>query len=109
MQILPPTGKWIASSLGEVWAGPDSLYEIELNIRYGTWYLDHLRTTFRDYNAAIGAYNWGPVDIQERLSGGDRLPRVYPAKVATATAQLERETYDYYETHFWRSLDLGID
>ena len=64
MQIMPETGNWIAQQLNEE---NIDLYDPELNIKYGTWYLSELRAEFGGnevlelaaYNAGRGTvWNW---------------------------------------------------
>ncbi|EKD81659.1 MAG: Transglycosylase SLT protein, partial [uncultured bacterium] len=42
MQILPSTGKWIAGKLGEKGYTQKQLWQVDTNIRYGSWYLKFL-------------------------------------------------------------------
>ncbi|MBI2874606.1 MAG: lytic transglycosylase domain-containing protein [Firmicutes bacterium] len=59
MQIMPSTGKWLA---GKVNASPDvlSFFNVESNIRMGSWYLAYLLKLFNgDVDHALAAYNGG--------------------------------------------------
>ena len=57
MQIMPETGEWIAEQLND---RNTDLYEVERNIRYGTWYLSELETEFGGNTVlALSAYNAG--------------------------------------------------
>lgn len=57
MQIMPETGDWISYTLHEK---PGDLYEVDRNIRYGTWYLAELANEFGDNKVlALAAYNAG--------------------------------------------------
>jgi len=57
MQIMPETGDWISYTLHEK---PGDLYEVDRNIRYGTWYLAELSNEFGDNKVlALAAYNAG--------------------------------------------------
>lgn len=59
MQIMPETGKWIASQLGEEFS-EEKLKDPETNIRYGIWYLSSLQQEFEGNNVlALAAYNAG--------------------------------------------------
>ena len=59
MQIMPNTGKWIASQFDEEFS-VEKLQEPETNIRYGIWYLASLRQEFEDNDVlALAAYNAG--------------------------------------------------
>lgn len=66
MQIIPPTGQRIARWLGVEDFEDDALYVPETNIRFGTYYLNHLVGRFEGSRTrAIAAYNAGP----EAVSG----------------------------------------
>ena len=105
MQIMPGTGRYIASAREEKWGGIKSLYEVETNISYGVWYYHHLLEVFEgDEEAAVAAYNWGPEHIAWRLKNGRRLPRVYPGKVIQAQGQLESEFNHEATRLFWQHL-----
>ncbi len=95
MQILPSTGKWIAGKLGEKGFKKDLLWNVDLNIRYGAWYLRYLADLFNgDLYLASASYNGGQGNIQRKVEAGphaglpvlDRLDRV-PLP----------ETRDYYK------------
>jgi soluble lytic murein transglycosylase len=63
MQVLPETAQGIADRTGGEGFVEDDLYEPEINVRYGAWYLGHLRQKYRGRpNAtelALAAYNAG--------------------------------------------------
>ncbi len=95
MQILPTTGKWIAGKLGEKNFKKDMLWKPDVNIRYGTWYLNYLSELFKgDKFLASASYNGGQGNIQRKVEAGpyaklpvlDRLDKV-PLP----------ETRDYYK------------
>lgn len=105
MQIMPGTGRYIASSRREKWRGVGSLYDIETNISYGVWYYHHLLEIFAgNERAAVAAYNWGPEHIARRLETGRPLPQVYPGKVFKAQAELEEEFSREATLLFWEGL-----
>jgi soluble lytic murein transglycosylase len=58
MQIMPDTGRWIASKSGR----PNySLTDPENNIEFGTWYFDYTHREFGNNSMlAIASYNAGP-------------------------------------------------
>ena len=68
MQLLPATAQGIADRTGGHRFQPADLVDPEINIRYGCWYLAHLRAHFADrpdaLALALAAYNAGqsPVD-----------------------------------------------
>jgi soluble lytic murein transglycosylase-like protein len=106
MQIMPGTGRFIARHLAEPWKGKRTLFEVERNIRYGAWYLGYLRETFSQ-EAYLAAYNWGPGRIRHRLKEGRGIPSAYPRQVSAAQKRIKERTYEFYQLHYWRSLDLS--
>jgi hypothetical protein len=84
MQVLPSTGEEIAQKLEEEWRGEEQLFEVDTNIRYGTYYLRQLFNRFGTMQAAIAAYNWGPNHIARRIKKNAILPTEYPIKVLAA-------------------------
>ena len=103
MQIMPATGRVIARGRQEDWGGINSLYEVETNITYGAWYYHHLLVVFEGNDAAaIAAYNWGPVNVRQRIRYGRRLPQVYPGKVLQAQAKLEKEFAREASARYWQ-------
>jgi soluble lytic murein transglycosylase len=68
MQIMPKTGKQIASQLKEKWQSDDSLYNPEVNVRYGAYYFKQLLSSFNgNFALATAAYNAGPNRVKTWL------------------------------------------
>jgi len=67
MQLLPETGKGIALHTGGTQFRVQDLYEPELNVRYGAWYLHHLLVKYGgDERLALAAYYQGPASVRKR-------------------------------------------
>ncbi len=81
MQLMPPTGREMAESLGIPWHGPDTLFDPVVNVTLGTAYLRQLSDRFGSWPAALAAYNWGPGRIDRRLRRGAGLPEIYARQV----------------------------
>jgi soluble lytic murein transglycosylase len=64
MQVTPATAEFIEADSGGSTFEADDLSDPDLNIRYGTYYLDHLIEKF-DGNlvAALAAYNGGETNV----------------------------------------------
>ncbi|MDD2999530.1 MAG: lytic transglycosylase domain-containing protein, partial [Candidatus Riflebacteria bacterium] len=95
MQILPTTGKWIATKLGEKKFHTNNLWEPSLNIRYGSWYLKYLADLFNgDLFLASASYNGGQGNIQRKVEAG-------PYSNMPVLERLDKvplpETRDYYK------------
>jgi soluble lytic murein transglycosylase len=63
MQLLPATAKGIAVHTGGNRFRVDDLYDPEINIRYGSWYLRHLLDKYGDEKTALAAYNAGQENV----------------------------------------------
>ena len=70
MQLLPETAKGIAIHTGGTRFTVSDLYNPEINVRYGAWYLRHLLQKYRDERTALAAYNACQENVDRwRLSG----------------------------------------
>jgi soluble lytic murein transglycosylase len=70
MQLLPGTAQGIAIRTGGSRFRPDDLYDPELNVRYGSWYLRHLLRRYGDEETALAAYNAGQQNVDRWRSEG---------------------------------------
>ena len=71
MQLLPDTARWVAQQAGERDFFPDLLYDPEVNIRLGTWYLAYLLEAFGGREAlALAAYNAGKSRVERWVKDG---------------------------------------
>lgn len=66
MQIMPETGSWIATQIEDDSFSVEKLYNVNMNIKYGTWYLSELQTEFEGNEVlALAAYNAGRGNVYE--------------------------------------------
>lgn len=70
MQLLPDTARGIATRTGGSGFRDGDLYDPELNIRYGAWYLRHLLDKYKDEKTALAAYNAGQTNVDAWLASG---------------------------------------
>ena len=63
MQLLPDTAKGIALRTGGSRFRVEDLYDPEINVRYGSWYLRHLLDKYGDVESALAAYNAGQRNV----------------------------------------------
>jgi soluble lytic murein transglycosylase len=71
MQLLPATAQGIATHTGGTQFRTSDLYNPELNVRYGAWYLRHLLQKYGDERTALAAYNAGQDNVDHwRADGG---------------------------------------
>lgn len=72
MQITETTGKWGAEKLKMEGFFPEHLYDPEINIRIGSWYIKNLMREFdNDMKLAIAAYNGGSGNVTEWLKNSE--------------------------------------
>jgi soluble lytic murein transglycosylase len=74
MQLLPETAKGIALRTGGARFVVADLRDPEINVRYGSWYLSHLRRKYGDMSTALAAYHAGPGNVDHWREQGLRIP-----------------------------------
>lgn len=80
MQLLPETAKGIALRTGGSRFELDDLYDPEINVRYGAWYLRHLLTKYDgDVRKALAAYNGGQGNVDRGVEFAET--KAYVARV----------------------------
>lgn len=68
MQITPATGRWIAEKLQMKSYHDDMLFDPEVNIRFGCWYIRYLYKTYdSNMTLAFAAYNGGRGNVDKWL------------------------------------------
>jgi soluble lytic murein transglycosylase len=88
MQIMPETGQQIAHNFNEPWQAENSLFNPDINIKYGSFYYKQLLNRFDGHFAlATAAYNAGPNRVIKWLPSHRSLP-----------ADIWIETIPYKET-----------
>ena len=106
MQLLPDTARGIAVHTGGGNFHPATdLLNPDLNVRYGCWYLQHLRQKYAEYpngdELALAAYNAGQANVDRWIA---QTPPGRPVKIrfaatrdyvasVRATEQLYRRAY----------------
>lgn len=73
MQLLPDTAKGIALRTGGDRFVVTDLLDPELNVRYGSWYLDHLRDRYGETRLALAAYHAGQGNVDAWLDHGGQI------------------------------------
>lgn len=69
MQIMPDTALWIAENMKLTDYKVEKLYENEINIAMGCWYINNLNTEFNgDIDLVLAAYNGGRGNVQKWLN-----------------------------------------
>jgi soluble lytic murein transglycosylase len=94
MQLLPETAAGIALRTGGTAFVVADLRDPEINVRYGSWYLDHLLERYGDARLALAAYHAGQGNVDEwrRTGAGIAFPetRDYVEQVLEARDVYER-------------------
>jgi len=85
MQLPPSTARGIAIRTGGSAFRTSDLYNPEINIRYGAWYLDNLFAKYHDERLVLAAYNAGQGNVDKWLAHGEPIQfaetRAYVARV----------------------------
>ncbi len=97
MQLLPETGRWIATSTGGTRFAVRDLYNPRINVRLGSWYLRELLERYRgDLSFALAAYHAGQTNADRWLASGGGIrfgeTRAYVESVLAAR-DVYRDTY----------------
>jgi soluble lytic murein transglycosylase len=71
MQLQPATAQGIAVRTGGSKFVLSDLYDPEINIRYGAWYLHHLLLKYGDERLALAAYNAGQENVDRWRAAGE--------------------------------------
>jgi soluble lytic murein transglycosylase len=73
MQLLPDTAKGIAVNTGGSRFRVRDLYDPEINVRYGSFYLRRLMVKYGDERSALAAYNAGQTNVDRWLEAGEGI------------------------------------
>ncbi len=68
MQIMPETGEWLAKKMGIEDFSQEMLYEPNVNVQIGCYYLGYLIEKFEDERLALCAYNAGSTNVYRWLA-----------------------------------------
>lgn len=68
MQILPSTGKWIASQVNINEFQDEMLLDAKTNIQFGSYYLSYLMKKFSNFETVLASYNAGEGVVQGWLN-----------------------------------------
>ena len=103
MQIMPDTGEWIAGKLEDEPFDVQRLYQPEVNLRYGCWYLRFLLDRYDgDMYTASTAYHQGQGRVDQWLEDpeysedGRTLTAISSAVTDTYVSRI-MESYEHYK------------
>jgi soluble lytic murein transglycosylase len=101
MQLLPGTAQGIAEHTGGTRFEVSDLYNPEINVRYGAWYLRHLLDKYGNERLALAAYNAGQENVDRWLVAGTGIAfpetRAYVSRVESLK-RLYRRIYPVLRT-----------
>jgi soluble lytic murein transglycosylase len=101
MQITPDTARGIAIRTHGSAFHTSDLYDPEINIRYGAWYLDNLFKKYGSEQLVLAAYNAGQGNVDRWRTQGE------PIQFAETRAYVKRvERLRTIYRHAWAK-DLG--
>jgi soluble lytic murein transglycosylase len=98
MQLEPDTAKGIALHTGGSKFHVSDLYDPEINVRYGAWYLHHLIAKYHDERLALAAYNAGQQNVDRWRANGEPIQfsetRAYVKRVEHLKTIYRRAYFD---------------
>ena len=103
MQIMPATGEWIAGKLEDEPFDVQRLYQPEVNLRYGCWYLRFLLDRYdEDMYTASTAYHQGQGRVDEWLKNPEysedgKTLSVISSRVTDTYVNRIMESYEHYK------------
>ena len=103
MQVLPGTARGIATRTGGIGFRDGDLYDPELNVRYGSWYLRHLLDKYGDEETALAAYNAGQTNVDAWVESGGGIRFAETRQYVAAVEQAKR----VYGSVYRSELGLG--
>ncbi len=103
MQLLPDTAKGIAVHTGGTRFRVADLYDPEINVRYGAFYLRRLLTKYEDTRLALAAYNAGQANVDGWIAEGKEIE--FPETREYVDAVLD--TREVYADAYPDELGLG--
>ena len=96
MQLQPATAEGIAIRTGGTRFRVDDLYEPEINVRYGAWYLRHLLDKYGDERTALAAYNAGQRNVDGWRREGKGIAFAETRAYVDRVEKLKRIYHDAY-------------
>jgi soluble lytic murein transglycosylase len=103
MQLTPATARGIAIRTGGAKFRTADLYDAEINIRYGAWYLENLFHKYRSERLVLAAYNAGQGNVDRWRANGQAIQ--FPETVAYV--QRVEHLQDVYRDAWAKELGYG--
>ncbi|NMB32790.1 MAG: lytic transglycosylase domain-containing protein [Clostridium sp.] len=101
MQVTDETALWIAEMMGIKDFDPQSIYNPQVNIMFGCWFLSYLSRQFDSVDLVIASYNAGGTRVRSwlndsRYSNSGKTLTVIPYG---ETAQYLKRVKNYYSVY----------
>lgn len=110
MQITPSTGEWIAQSIGMKSFDESMLFDPEINIKLGSWYIEHLTDYYNgSFELVFAAYNGGRGNVDKWLkdknlsSNGRSLDEIPFLETANFVKKLRKNYNVYKHIYEWQA------
>jgi soluble lytic murein transglycosylase len=103
MQLLPATAEGIALHTGGTRFRVADLYEPEINVRYGSFYLKRLLTKYGDTRLALATYNAGQANVDRWLEANESIAFPETREYVDSVLELRDIYADAYRK------ELGLD
>ena len=74
MQLMPFTARWVSKQLKHEYNDDENLFDAEININFGAWYLSYLKKRFNGNTVLmIASYNAGPEAVTKWVNGNSNM------------------------------------
>ncbi|MEK6678604.1 MAG: transglycosylase SLT domain-containing protein [Nitrospirota bacterium] len=74
MQLMPFTARWVSKQLKYEYNDDENLFDAEININFGAWYLSYLKKRFNGNTVLIiASYNAGPEAVTKWVNGNSNM------------------------------------
>ncbi len=74
MQLMPFTARWVSKQLKYAYNDDENLFDAEININFGAWYLSYLKKRFNGNTVLmIASYNAGPEAVAKWVNGNSNM------------------------------------
>ncbi len=74
MQLMPFTARWVSKQLKYAYNDDENLFDAEININFGAWYLSYLKKRFNGNTVLmIASYNAGPEAVTKWVNGNSNM------------------------------------
>lgn len=110
MQITPSTGEWIAQTIGMKSFDKNMLFDPEINIRLGSWYIEHLTDYYKgSFDLVFAAYNGGRGNVDKWLKDknysldGKTLDKIPFLETENFVKRLKKNYMIYKRIYNWEA------